>query len=144
VSDSLETANAEKIGELIREMVSASGYSMREVSRRIGRTDNYLSAMLRNGSVPGVDLFARIAGVCGFVVYVSGFRTVYRIDSARQVRGGNAERVSVDDYDDVDTTSQDAAFGTMHHDELGGGVIRHHSDDGSIDFETETRRIELL
>ena len=71
--------SASDIGAIVRDMVARSGLSMREVSRRIGRSDNYLSSMLRNDTVPSVDLFASIAHACGYSVVVEGGGVEYRI-----------------------------------------------------------------
>ena len=67
------------VGAIVRDMVSRSGLSMREVSRCIGRSDNYLSSMLRNGTVPSVGLLANIAHACGFSVTIEGRGVRYRI-----------------------------------------------------------------
>lgn len=56
----------------IRHMVDASGKSGVQVSREIGRSDNYLWSMLRNGTMPGVDLFVAIARACGYSVELTG------------------------------------------------------------------------
>lgn len=53
-------------------MVDASGKSGVQVSREIGRSDNYLWSMLRNGTMPGVDLFVAIAKACGYSVELTG------------------------------------------------------------------------
>ena len=64
--------NIATVEDLIRHMVSASGKSGAQVSREIGRSDNYLWSMLRNGTIPGIDLFVTIANACGYSVEVSG------------------------------------------------------------------------
>lgn len=56
----------------IRHMVDASGKSGVQVSREIGRSDNYLWSMLRNGTMPGIDLFVAIARACGYSVELTG------------------------------------------------------------------------
>lgn len=56
----------------IRHMVDASGKSGVQVSREIGRSDNYLWSMLRNKTMPGVDLFVAIANACGYSVELTG------------------------------------------------------------------------
>lgn len=53
-------------------MVDASGKSGVQVSREIGRSDNYLWSMLRNGTMPGLDLFVAIARACGYSVELTG------------------------------------------------------------------------
>ena len=63
-------AEINDIDSLIRRMIFWSGISGTEVSRRIGRSDNYIWSMLRNGTMPGVDLLAAIAEACGYVVTV--------------------------------------------------------------------------
>lgn len=52
--------------EAVREMLEASGMSPYRVSLALGRSPNYISGMLRRGSVPSADLLAKIAGACGY------------------------------------------------------------------------------
>lgn len=54
-----------KATRALRMMVKNSGLTAIEISRRIGRTDNYLSSLLNRGSVPSVETFASIAEACG-------------------------------------------------------------------------------
>lgn len=53
-------------------MVALSGKSGIQVSREIGRSDNYLWSMLRNKTMPGLDLFVSIANACGYTVELHG------------------------------------------------------------------------
>lgn len=52
--------------EGIRCMLAASGMTPYRVSLTLGRSPNYVSGMLRRGSVPSADLLARVAGACGY------------------------------------------------------------------------------
>ncbi len=58
--------------EFIRFMVDYSGESMIKISRAIGRSDNYLSTMLSNGTKPSFSLMAQIANACGFGMVITG------------------------------------------------------------------------
>lgn len=57
---------------LIRHMIDKSGKTGVEVSGDIGRSGNYIWAMLRNGTTPRADLLASIAAACGYELVLSG------------------------------------------------------------------------
>lgn len=60
------------VPELIRHMVTMSGKSGIQVSRDIGRSDNYLWSMVRNETTPRTDLLVKIAEACGYEVQLVG------------------------------------------------------------------------
>lgn len=57
------------IQDVIRQMIAVSGNSISQTSRNIGRSSRYLSSMLANKTMPSVELFAKIAGACGFGLF---------------------------------------------------------------------------
>lgn len=57
------------VQDVIRQMVAISGNTITQTSRNIGRSDRYLSSMLANKTMPSVELFAKIAGACGFGLF---------------------------------------------------------------------------
>ena len=50
---------------VLKEMVRKSGKTAIQISREIGRKDNYVSSLIHSGSVPSVETFASIAQACG-------------------------------------------------------------------------------
>lgn len=52
--------------DALRLMLDRSGATAYQVAVAIGRKPNYISGMLRRGSVPSADLLARIAAACGY------------------------------------------------------------------------------
>lgn len=54
-----------KSTKVLKEIVKNSGKSAVQISREIGRKDNYVSSLLSSGSVPSVETFASIAQACG-------------------------------------------------------------------------------
>lgn len=52
--------------DAVRLMLDRSGATAYRVAVAIGRKPNYISGMLRRGSVPSADLLARIAAACGY------------------------------------------------------------------------------
>ena len=71
-----ETMSAQ---ELIRYMLSKAGMSMLSVSRALGKSDNYLSVMRRNGTRPSFALMAEIASICGFGMLIGGRGEVFEV-----------------------------------------------------------------
>lgn len=57
---------------VLRAMVEHSGKSKADISRAMGRSDNYIGVTLAKGTVPQADTLARIAKACGYKVYVEG------------------------------------------------------------------------
>lgn len=56
----------------MRAMLRSSGLTSLEVSRRIGRKDNYMSSLLSRGSSPQADTLATIAEACGYKLCLVG------------------------------------------------------------------------
>ena len=52
--------------QALRLMLDRSGATAYRVAVAIGRKPNYVSGMLRRGSVPSADLLAKIAAACGY------------------------------------------------------------------------------
>lgn len=52
--------------QALRLMLDRSGATAYRVAVAIGRKPNYVSGMLRRGSVPSADLLARMAAACGY------------------------------------------------------------------------------
>ncbi len=50
---------------VLREMIRRSGKTAVQISREIGRKDNYISSLMHSGCIPSVETFASIAGACG-------------------------------------------------------------------------------
>lgn len=50
----------------IRRIVHLSGKSQRQVSEDMGRSPNFVSAVLTQKRTPSTDLMAEIAEVCGY------------------------------------------------------------------------------
>ncbi len=55
-----------KVPEALRRMVRGSGLTAIEISRKIGRKDNYVSSLLSRGSVPTAETLASIAEASGW------------------------------------------------------------------------------
>lgn len=56
--------------QVIRDMLAREGVTARDVSRRMGRHDAYLSVTLNRGSVPRTDTFAKMADALGYDLVV--------------------------------------------------------------------------
>lgn len=54
--------------QALRSLVDNSGKSQRAISRELGKTDNYVSALFSMGRAPGSDLMAAIAQACGYTL----------------------------------------------------------------------------
>ena len=54
--------------DAMRALADVAGISQREISRRMGRTDNYLGTQLSRGIRPGTDVLAEVAGACGYML----------------------------------------------------------------------------
>ena len=52
--------------EAFRYVLDHSSKSQRQVSRELNRVDTFISSMLANERVPGLQAMANIASVCGF------------------------------------------------------------------------------
>lgn len=74
-----EESASTDIEALIRHMILMSAKSGSQVSRELGRSSNFIWSTLRNKSVPRLDLFVRIAGLCGYSVMVEGCGESYRL-----------------------------------------------------------------
>lgn len=58
--------------QLIRFMLSSTGTSAKEASRRIGKSEGYVSVMLFNETMPGADLLAELVNACDYRVKICG------------------------------------------------------------------------
>ena len=65
ISIGCEILNAK---QAFRTIADASGLSRRALSAALGKTDNYISALLSQGRAPGSDLMAAIAQACGYTL----------------------------------------------------------------------------
>lgn len=70
--------------ETIRHMCEKSGMSMREVSEKMGKHANFLSATLSRGGGVGVSTLANVAKICGYVLQVNGHGEIVTVEP-RQV-----------------------------------------------------------
>lgn len=61
-----------KLDQFLRHMLTATDISAAEASRRIGKSNGYLTVMLSKGTMPGLDTFTEIADACGYTVEVHG------------------------------------------------------------------------
>lgn len=52
--------------QALRSMVEASGLTHRQIARRLGRYDSYVSQVITRSGAPGVDTIASIAHACGY------------------------------------------------------------------------------
>lgn len=52
--------------DAIRMMMEASGISAGDLSRALGRSRGYITALLAHGGSPRVDTLAAIAEICGY------------------------------------------------------------------------------
>lgn len=50
----------------LRQMVETSGLTHRQIARRLGRYDSYVSQMLTRSGAPGADTIASVAHACGY------------------------------------------------------------------------------
>lgn len=50
----------------LNRIINESGISRIQLSRKLGRTDNYLSSMTHGRQSPGCDVMASVADVCGY------------------------------------------------------------------------------
>ena len=84
------------VENLIRLMCIHSGKSGRQVSREMGRSENFISATIHQGSIPGIDLLSEIADACGFQIYAVGHDVRFNLN-------GSA-------WDSIDNFSDGVAF----------------------------------
>lgn len=61
-----------KASKALRTVVRSSDLTALEISRRIGRKDNYVSSLLSRGSCPTAETLATIAGMCGWKLCLVG------------------------------------------------------------------------
>ena len=57
---------------LLNHMIRRSGKNRQELSASMNRSDSYLRTTVSNKTVPTVDMFSKIAKVCGYEVHVIG------------------------------------------------------------------------
>lgn len=70
--DHLDREEITTVDEFIRYAVAKSGKSGTDISREIGRSDNFIWSLLRNGSMPRLDTFVSIANACGYEFLLQG------------------------------------------------------------------------
>lgn len=51
--------------EIIKAVVSDSGYSQRQISLSIGRKQHYIASYISKERVPSIELMAEISDACG-------------------------------------------------------------------------------
>ena len=61
-----------RVDEAIRHMCEATGGGTVTVSKAMGKTRSYLSALLSRGTVPKADTLAQIAQACGYELVLEG------------------------------------------------------------------------
>ena len=66
--------------EALAHVVRASGKSKAAISRGIGKSSNYVSALFSMNRAPGTDLLAKIARECGYTLQLVGHGEVLSID----------------------------------------------------------------
>lgn len=72
---------------IIRSMAADADLSMREISRMIGKSPNYIGAMFGQDSTPRADTLAEIAGACGFKVVLTDGSHEYELTPGKPSRG---------------------------------------------------------
>ena len=65
--------DVETVSDFIRYAVAQSGRTGKEISKQIGRSENFIWSTLKAGSIPRLDTFVAIANACGYYVEVSSF-----------------------------------------------------------------------
>ena len=60
------------IHSAIHYMAAASHKTYAQISRELGRARNFLSVLFRDGATPRLDLMAKIANACGYVLLLVG------------------------------------------------------------------------
>jgi hypothetical protein len=58
--------------EAVAHVVTHSGKTGADVSREMGRVSTFVATTIGRGTIPKLDTFARIAGVCGYEVVLKG------------------------------------------------------------------------
>lgn len=58
--------------QALEHVVSASGLTKAELSRRLGRSEGYVSSLFSMHRAPGSDLLASIAQACGYQLQLVG------------------------------------------------------------------------
>lgn len=61
-----------KPSAIIAHMVGSSKLSRYEVSRKLGRNNEYVARLIRGGEHPRIDNIVRVAAVCGYEIHVIG------------------------------------------------------------------------
>lgn len=79
---------------IIRSMAADADLSMREISRMMGKSPNYIGAMFGQDSTPRADTLAEIAGACGFRVVLTDGAHEYELTPGKPP-GGAAVTVEV-------------------------------------------------
>ena len=75
------------VDNLIRLMCIHSGKSARQISRDMGRSENFISATIHQGSIPGVDLLGEIADACGFELVAVGRGVCFNLNKTASESG---------------------------------------------------------
>lgn len=68
----MPTHNGRSTHGAINQMVRESGISTRELSRRMGRGDRYITNVLQQTKSPGASIMAEIAKACGYDMRLVG------------------------------------------------------------------------
>ena len=63
----------------LRHMMGTAGLGIRETSRALGKTNEYMSSRLSGNTTPSIALFERIARICGYQVFVCGHGESYLV-----------------------------------------------------------------
>lgn len=62
--------------DAVVEMINKSGANRAQVSCDIGKSKNYVSVMVHNGTTPSTALLSRIAKACGYRMQLVGHGSV--------------------------------------------------------------------
>ena len=68
----------------LRHMMSTAGLGIRETSRAMGRSSEYMSVRLKGNTTPSIALFETMAGVCGYQVFVCGHGESYLVTAEEE------------------------------------------------------------
>lgn len=66
--------------EALAHVVRASGKSKAAISRGVGKSSNFVSALFSMKRAPGTDLLAEIAQECGYTLQLVGHGETLQID----------------------------------------------------------------
>ena len=75
----------------LRRMVKHSGLSGRQVSKDMGKSVNYISSALGQGSDPTAGTLADVAAVCGYTLQLVGHGETLTLDGRPDGQGPGRE-----------------------------------------------------